>query len=139
MKLACVFFVYSLNIVLCKNKIYYDEQIFIILNQYFEDSSDDKLLGYHIFTDDNESIFQIEIQTSVATFNESMLEAFSVINKLANVSKTDFTQAIVILHFQTDRLPIITKSDLNCSKKFFIEKTQNEIQWRKKCLYIQNF
>ena len=139
MKLAWIFFIFSLNVVLCKNKIYNDEQIVIMLNQYFEDSSDDKLLGNHIFIDKSENIFQIEVQTNVTNFNISLTRAFSVISALTNVAKTNFTQAIVIFHFGTNKLPIIAKSDLNCSRKFFIDKTENEIQWRKKCLSIQNF
>ena len=139
MKLAWIFFIFSLNVVLCKNKIYNDEQIVIMLNQYFEDSSDDKLLGNHIFIDKSENIFQIEVQTNISNFNTSLTKAFAVVSTLTNVAKTNFTQAIVIFHFGTNKLPIIVKSDLNCSRKFFIEQTQNEVQWRKKCLSIQNF
>ena len=109
-----------------------------MLNQYFEDSSDDQLLGNHIFTDNSENIFQIEVQTNITNFNISLTRAFSVISTLANASKTNFTRAIVIFHFETNKLPIIAKSDLKCSRRFFIDKTENEMQWRKKCLSIQN-
>ena len=85
-----------------KNKIYSDEQIIIMLNQYFENSSDDKLLGNHIFIDNNENIFQIEVQTNVTNFNTSLTRAFSVISKLTNAAKTNFTQAIVIFHFKAN-------------------------------------
>ena len=139
MKLAWVFFIFNLSVALCKNKNYSDEQIIIMLNQYFEDSSDDQLLGNHIFTNRSENIFQIEVQTNVTNFNISLTRAFSVISTLTNAAKTNFTQAIVIFHFKANKLPIIAKSDLNCSRKFFIDKTENEIQWRKKCLSIQNF
>ena len=139
MKLAWVFFTFSLNVALCKNSNYNDEQIIIMLNQYFEDSADDQLLGHHIFTNGSENIFQIEVQTNVKNFNISLAKSFSVINTLANVAKTNFTQAIVIFHFKGNKLPIIAKSDLNCSRKFFIKKTENEIQWTKNCLSIQNF
>ena len=139
MKLAWVFLIFNLSVILCKNKNYSDEQIIIMLNQYFEDSADDQLLGHHIFTNGIENIFQIEVQTNVKNFNISLTKAFSVINTLANVAKTNFTQAIVIFHFNANKLPIIAKSDLNCSRKFFIKKTENEIQWRRKCLSIQNF
>lgn len=139
MKLACVFFIFNLSIALCKNKIYSDEQVIIMLSQYFEDSSDDQLLGNHIFTNRSENIFQIEVQTNVANFNISLTEAFSVISTLTNAAKTNFTQAIVIFHFKTNKLPIIAKTDLNCSRRFFIDKTESEIQWRTKCLSIQNF
>ena len=138
MKLAWGFFIFSLNVVFSRNENYNNEQIIIMLNQYFEDSSDDQLLGNHIFTDDSENIFQIEVQTNVANFNISLTRAFSVISTLTNAAKTNFTRAIIIFHFKTNKLPIIAKSDLNCSRKFFIDKTENEIQWRKKCLSIQN-
>ena len=139
MKMAWVFFIFSLSVVLCKNKNYSDEQIIIMLNQHFEDSSNDQLLGNHIFTNASENIFQIEIQTNVTDFNISLLKAFSVISALTNAAKTNFTQAIVIFHFKGNKLPVIAKSDLNCSRKFFIDKTENKVQWRKKCLSIQNF
>ena len=138
MKLAWFFYLISLNVVLCKNENYDDEQIIIMLNQYFDNSPTDKLLGNHIFTDKSNNIFQIEIQTDITSFNNSMVNGFMVINKLSNMAKTNFTQAIIIIHFKTDSLPVIAKSDLNCSKKFFIEKTQNEMQWRENCISIQN-
>ena len=137
MKLTCFFYLISLHVVLCKNENYDDKQIIIMLNQYFEDSSTDKLLGNHIFTDNSKNIFQIEVQTDIASFNDSMVNGFMVINKLSNMAKTDFMQAIIIIHFRTESLPVIAKSDLNCSKKFFIEETQNEMQWRENCLSIQ--
>ena len=139
MKLAWVFFTFSLSVALCKNRNYSDEQIIIMLNQHFEYSSDDQLLGSHIFANDSENIFQIELQTNVTNFNISLTRAFSAISTLTNAAKTNFTQAIVIFHFKANKLPIIAKSDLNCSRKFFIDKTENEVQWRKKCLSIQNF
>ena len=139
MKLAWIIFIFNLSDVLCKNRNYSDEQVIIMLNQYFEDSSYDQLLGDHIFTNGSENIFQIEVQTNVNNFNISLTRAFSVISTLTNSAKTNFTQAIVIFHFKANKLPIIAKSDLNCSRKFFIDKTENEVQWRKKCLSIQNF
>ena len=138
MKLTYFFYLISLNVVLCTNENYDDKQIIIMLNQYFDNSPTDKLLGNHIFTDKSNNIFQIEIQTDITSFNNSMVNGFMVINKLSNMAKTNFTQAIIIIHFKTDSLPVIAKSDLNCSKKFFIEKTQNEMQWRENCISIQN-
>ena len=139
MKLALVFFIFSLNVVLCRNESYDNEQVIILLNQYFEDSSDDQLLGNHIFTYNSENVFQIEVQTNITNFNISLTRVFSVINTLTNAAKTNFTRAIVIFHFKNNKLPIIAKLDLNCSRKFFVDKTENELQWRKKCLSIQDF
>ena len=67
MKLAWVFFIFSLSIVLCKNKIYSDEQIIIMLNQYFEDSSDDQLLGNHIFTNVVKIFFRSKFKLTLPT------------------------------------------------------------------------
>ena len=107
MKLAWFFFIFSLNIAFCKITNYSDEQIVIMLNQYFEDSSGDQLLGNHIFTDDSENIIQVEIETNISNFNTSLTKAFAVVSTLTNVAKTNFTQAIVIFHFGTNKLPII--------------------------------
>ena len=138
MRIAWPTFLIILNIPLCGVKSYGDEQIIIMLNQYYQDLSNSKLLGNHIFTNKQDIIFQIEVQTNIEDFNASILDAFSVINKLSTLATTDFTEAIVILHFETNNLPIIAKAELDCSKKFFIKKTQNENQWRKNCLSIQS-
>ena len=114
-----------------------DKQIIIMLNQYFEKSNSSQLLGHHFFSDKNDTIFQIEIETETENFNIAIVDAFSVINKLSNIAKTNFTQSIVILHFKTNNFPVIAKSELGCSKDFFIYKTHNEALWRQNCLSIQ--
>ena len=114
-----------------------DKQIIIMLNQYFEKSNSSQLLGHHFFSNKNDTVFQIEIETETANFNIAMVDAFRVINKLSNIAKTNFTQSIVILHFKTNNFPIIAKSELGCSKDFFIYKTHNEALWRQNCLSIQ--
>ena len=138
MKIAWSTFLIILNIPFCGVKSYGDEQIIVMLNQYYQGLSKSKLLGNHIFTNKQDTIFQIEVQTNIKDFNASMLDAFYVINKLSSLAITDFTEAIVIFHFKTNNIPIIAKAELNCSEKFFIKKTQNESQWRKNCLSIQN-
>ena len=137
MKISWPICLIVLNISLCKDQGYGDEQIIIMLNQYYKGYSTVKLLGNHIFTNNNDTVFQIEVEAGLKDFNSSMLDAFAVINNLSNLAKTNFTQAVVIFHFKNNKLPIITKAKLDCSKKFFIKKTQNETQWRKNCLSIQ--
>ena len=137
MKISLPICLIVLNISLCKDQGYEDKQIIIMLNQYYKDHSKVKLLGNHTFTNNNDTVFQIEVEAKFKNFNSSMLDAFAVINKLSNLAKTNFTQAVVIFHFKSNKLPIIAKTKLDCSKKFFIKKTQNETQWRKNCLSIQ--
>tara|TARA_B100000427_G_scaffold287204_1_gene261667 strand:+ start:193 stop:585 length:393 start_codon:yes stop_codon:yes gene_type:complete len=125
------------HISFCKTNTFGDKQIIIMLNQYFEKSNNIQLLGHHFFIDKDDSVFQIEIEIETDNFNIAMIDAFRVINKLSNIAKTNFTQSIVILHFTTNNLPIIAKSQLDCSKDFFIYETHNETLWRKNCLSIQ--
>ena len=121
----------------CKANTFGDKQIIIMLNQYYEKLNSSQLLGHHFYIDNNDNVFQIEIETETENFHIAMVDAFRVINKLSNIAKTNFTQSIVILHFKSNNLPIVTKSGLNCSKDFFIYKTSNEALWRKNCLSIQ--
>ena len=137
MKISWPLCLIALNISLCKDQGYGDEQIIILLNQYYKDYSKVKLLGNHTFTNNSDIVFQFEVEANVKDFNSSMLDAFAVINKLSSLAKPNFTQAVVIFHFKSNKLPIIAKAKLDCSKKFFIKKTQNETQWRKNCLSIQ--
>ena len=125
------------HISFCRAMTFGDKQIIIMLNQYFEKSTSTQLLGHHFFSDKNDTVFQIEIETETENFNIAMVDAFRVINKLSNIAKTKFTQSIVIVHFRTNNLPIIAKSELGCSKDFFIFKTHNEALWRQNCLSIQ--
>ena len=137
MKINRTVFLIILHISLCEAKTFGDKQIVVLLNQYFEKPHSNQLLGHHFFIDNNDTVFQIEIETKTDNFNNAMIESFLIINKLSNIAKTNFTQSIVIIHFKTNNFPIIAKSELNCSKKFFINKTQDESQWRKNCLSIQ--
>ena len=137
MKTTWLIFLIILNMPLCRAQNYGNKQIVEMLNQYYNNFSACKLLGNHIFTNNSDIVFQIEVQINIKDFNSSMLDAFAVINKLSNLAKTNFTQAVVIFHFKSNKLPIIAKAKLDCSKKFFIKKTQNETQWRKNCLSIQ--
>ena len=137
MKISWPICLIVLNISLCKDQGYGDKQIIIMLNQYYKEYSAVKLLGNYTFSNNSDTVFQIELEANVKDFNVSMLDAFAVINKLSNLAKTNFTLAVVIFHFKSNKLPIIAKAKLDCSEKFFIKKTQNETQWRKNCLSIQ--
>ena len=110
----------------------------LMQNMFSEPNAKRKLLGYHFYKDNDNMIFQIEIETSPHLANNDMIFSFRVINKLADVSKNKFTHAVVVLHFKVNALPIIAKSELKCSKKFFSYETYNQAQWRKNCLSIQN-
>ena len=80
MKTNYKIFLVILNISLCKGQNYGDKQIVLMLNHYYKNYPTSKLLGNHIFANDENTVFQIEVQTNIEEFNSSMLDAFSVIN-----------------------------------------------------------
>lgn len=118
---------------------YGEKQIANMLNNYFKSSNSiSKLLGYHFYKENDQNIFQLEIKTEIKSVNSAMVDAFFIINKLANISKNKFTESIVIIHFGNNFLPVIAKSNIQCSKQYFIKESYDESQWRKHCLTIQN-
>ena len=117
-----------------------DEQIIVMLKEYFlSNKSAPLLMGHQFYTDKDETIFQIEIKTKTQDVNNTLLFGFKAINDIANVAKTKFTHSILVIHFNNIALPIIAESNLKCSKNYFIYSNDNEKQWRKNCLTIQNY
>ena len=118
---------------------YGSKQIITLLNEYFNESESLPLLrGHHFYKNKDEMIFQLEIETDVEKIDNSLMLSFNIISQLAHVSKIKFTHSVLIIHFEINAVPIIAKSEIECSKKYFINRIQNEDQWRKNCLYIRN-
>ena len=115
-----------------------DEQIAIMMDEYFLTSSlAPTLIGHRFYISRGETVFQIEIEPDIENVNDALLFSFKAINHLANISKTKFTQSVLVMHFGDNSLPTVAKADLSCSKEFFIDNIINEDQWRKKCLTIR--
>tara|TARA_Y100001970_G_C14123673_1_gene797733 strand:+ start:869 stop:1303 length:435 start_codon:yes stop_codon:yes gene_type:complete len=96
-----------------------------------------ELLGYNFYEDKNETIFQIEILADIDDINDAILFSFRSISIIADISKTHFTHSVVVIHFINKSNPIIAKTDLDCSKEYFLELKKTESQWRNSCLSIQ--
>ena len=119
---------------------YGEKQIVNILYEYFSSSKNaPALIGHQFFQDSDERVFQIDIKTDIEMVNEAIIFSFEGINKLASLSKVNYSHAIIIIHFNENALPAVAESNIPCSRKFFIEKTYNENQWRKYCLTIKNY
>lgn len=119
---------------------YGEKQIVNILYEYFSSSKNSPtLIGHQFFQDSDERVFQIDIKTDIEMVNEAIIFSFEGINKIANLSKVNYSHAIIIIHFNENALPAVAESNIHCSRKFFIEKTYNENQWRKHCLTIKNY
>tara|TARA_B100001778_G_scaffold298419_1_gene272518 strand:- start:176 stop:598 length:423 start_codon:yes stop_codon:yes gene_type:complete len=129
-----------IQIILARTIDYENKELVIMLNEYFKASSHaPELLGYSFYNRENQKIFQIEIKTDPNLVNNVLLFSFKSINELVNISKTEFTHSIIVIHFITNNLPIIAESRLECSKRFFIDEKDNEETWRKSCLIINNY
>tara|TARA_A100001011_G_scaffold52730_1_gene50964 strand:+ start:6948 stop:7283 length:336 start_codon:yes stop_codon:yes gene_type:complete len=111
-----------------------------MLKEYFISSKTAPLLmGHQFYSDRDKMIFQIEIKTNPENVNNALLFGFKAINDLADVSKVNFTHSILVIHFNNNALPVIAESNLECSRFYFLDGRENEAQWRKNCLTIQNY
>ena len=115
-----------------------DEQIVIMLKEYFKASkSAPALIGHHFYSSRDETVIQIEIEPGVNDVNDALVFSFKAMSQLANISKTQFTHSVLVMHFGHTTLPVIAKTDLECAKGYFICISENESQWRKNCLTIR--
>jgi len=114
-----------------------EEQIAIMMNEYFLTSKlAPTLIGHRFYISRGETVIQIEIKPDIEYVNNALLFSFKAMSQLANISKTKFTQSILVMHFGDNSLPTVAKTNLSCSKEFFIDSIINEDQWRKNCLTI---
>jgi hypothetical protein len=114
-----------------------NEQIVPMMDEYFLSSKlAPALIGHRFYISRGETILQIEVEPEIEYVNEALLFSFKAMSQIANISKTKFTQSVLVMHFGDKSLPTVAKADLSCSKEFFIDSIINENQWRKNCLTI---
>ena len=114
-----------------------NEQIVPMMDEYFLSSKlAPALIGHRFYISRGETILQIEVEPEIEYVNEALLFSFKAMSQIANISKTKFTQSVLVMHFSDKSLPTVAKADLSCSKEFFIDSIINEDQWRKNCLTI---
>lgn len=119
---------------------YGEKQTTKILNEYFLSfKSSPSLVGHRFYKSSNEIVFQLEIETDSAEVNNALLFGFDTISKLSNISKINFTHSILVIHFERGILPVVAETSIDCSRKFFIERSYDENKWRKNCLTIKNY
>ena len=121
-----------------KTPRYGNEQIAVLLNEYFKTTpSAPMLLGHSFYEENGEQVFQIDIEGKDTNIRNELLFGFSVMSQFANISKTKFRQFILLIHFENHVVPVVAKSDVACLKAFFVDQTIDELNWRKKCLNIK--
>ena len=129
-----------LHLLFSSDATYNDKQVVKMMHEYFSSSkSSPILMGHRFYENSNKVIFQLELEADSATVNETLIYGFESINKFSNVSKTNFTHSILVMHFGDNILPVVAESNIECLKRLFIDASFSENQWRKNCLTIKNY
>ena len=129
-----------LHLLFSSDAAYNDKQVVKMMHEYFSSSkSSPILIGHRFYESSNEVIFQLELEADPAKVNETLIYGFESISKFSNVSKTNFTHSILVMHFGDNILPVVAESNIECLKRLSIDASFSENQWRKNCLTIKNY
>ena len=129
-----------LHLLFSSDATYNDKQVVKMMYEYFLSSkSSPSLIGHRFYKSSNEVIFQLELEADSAKVNETLIYGFESISKFSNVSKTNFTHSILVMHFGNNILPVVAESNIECLKRLFIDASLSENKWRKNCLTIKNY
>tara|TARA_B100000579_G_C22847260_1_gene865173 strand:+ start:5501 stop:5923 length:423 start_codon:yes stop_codon:yes gene_type:complete len=129
-----------LHLLFSSDATYDEKQMVKMMYEYFSSSKNRPgLIGHRFYKSSNEMIFQLELEADSTRVNETLVYGFESISKLSNISKTNFTHSILVIHFGDNILPVVAESNIECLKKLFIYASYSENQWRKNCLTIKNY
>jgi len=129
-----------LHLLFPSDATYNNKQVVKMMYEYFSSSKSSLgLIGHRFYESSNGVIFQLELEADSAKVNEALIYGFESISKFSNISKTSFTHSILVIHFGDNILPVVAESNIECLKKFFIDASYSENQWRKNCLTIKNY
>ena len=129
-----------LHLLFSSDATYNEKQMVKMMNEYFSSSKNSPtLIGHRFYESSNEMIFQLELESDSTRVNETLIYGFESISKFSNISKTNFTHSILVIHFGDNILPVVAESNIQCLKRLFIYASYSENQWRKNCLTIKNY
>ena len=129
-----------LHLLFSSDATYNEKQMVKMMYEYFSSSKNSPaLVGHRFYESSNEMIFQLELEADSTKVNETLIYGFESINKFSNISKTNFTHSILVIHFGDNILPVVAESNIESLKKLFIYASYSENQWRKNCLTIKNY
>lgn len=115
-----------------------ENQIVIMLNEYFISEKGPTLLGHRFYKTKKNEIIQLEIEQNEQNPNTSLLFSFKAMSLITNVSQKEFNLGILVMHSENRITPIIAETDIKCAQSFFLEKQIGEKKWRKNCLTIKH-
>ena len=126
-----------LQILFSNTPKYDDAQISGMLKNYFLSTENaPTLIGQRFYLNRGEMTFQLEIESTIEDVNDALLFSFNAVSRFTNISKTIFTHSILVMHFGENAYPTIAKTEIECSKDFFVRGNIKEDRWRKNCLTI---
>ena len=129
-----------IHLLFSSDATYNNKQVVKMMYKYFSSSKSSLgLIGHRFYESSDGVIFQLELEADSAKVNEALIYGFESISKFSNISKTSFTHSILVIHFGDNILPVVAESNIECLKKFFIDASYSENQWRKNCLTIKNY
>ena len=127
-----------LHLLFSSDATYNEKQMVKMMYEYFSSSKNSPaLVGHRFYESSNKMIFQLELEAHSTKVNETLIYGFESISKFSNISKTNFTHSILVIHFGDNILPVVSESNIECLKRLFIDASYSENQWRKNCLTIK--
>ena len=129
-----------LHLLFSSDATYNEKQMVKMMYEYFSSSKNSlAFIGHRFYESSSEMIFQLELEADSTRVNETLIYGFESISKFSNISKTNFTHSILVIHFGDNILPVVAESNIQCLKRLFIYASYSENQWRKNCLTIKNY
>ena len=107
-----------LHLLFSSDATYDEKQMVKMMYEYFSSSKNSPtLVGHRFYESSNEMIFQLELEVDSTKVNETLIYGFELISKFSNISKTNFTHSILVIHFGDNILPVVAESNIECLKR----------------------
>ena len=115
-----------------------EDQIVIMLYEYFISEKGPVLLGHRFYETKKNIIIQLEIEQNEHSTNNSLLFGFKAMSLITNISQREFNLGVLVIHSKSSVTPVIAETGIKCAQKFFLENQIGEKKWRKDCLTIKH-
>ncbi len=115
-----------------------EDQIVIMLYEYFISEKGPTLLGHRFYETKKNIIIQLEIEQNEHSTNNSLLFGFKAMSLITNISQKEFNLGVLVIHSKSSVTPVIAETDIKCAQKFFLKSQIGEKKWRKNCLTVKH-
>ena len=115
-----------------------EDQLVIMLYEYFISEKGPTLLGHRFYETKKNIIIQLEIEQNEHSTNNSLLFGFKAMSLITNISQKEFNLGVLVIHSKSSVTPVIAETDIKCAQKFFLGGQIGEKKWRKNCLTVKH-